>query len=104
MEISKSQPAPGPADYERKQTLVNAERFTTAELKEYERKILAADERISEIECRLFVELRSGIAAKRCDYAGPAPPSRNSTCSPLSQSWPPTATTRARNSMTVASC
>jgi DNA mismatch repair protein MutS len=52
-----------PADYERKQTLVNAERFTSAELKEYERKILAADERIAEIENRLFVELRSGVAA-----------------------------------------
>ncbi len=51
------------ADYERKQTLVNAERFTSPELKEYERKILAADERIAEIECRLFVELRSGVAA-----------------------------------------
>jgi len=53
-----------PADYERKQTLVNAERFTSAELKEYERKILAADERICEIEAKLFVELRSDIAAK----------------------------------------
>jgi DNA mismatch repair protein MutS len=42
---------------------VNAERFTSAELKEYERKILAADERIAEIENRLFVELRSGVAA-----------------------------------------
>jgi DNA mismatch repair protein MutS len=63
IEISKSNLHLAPADYERKQTLVNAERFTSPELKEYERKILAADERIEEIECRLFVELRSGVAA-----------------------------------------
>jgi len=56
-----------PADYERKQTLVNAERFTTPELKEYEAKILDAQEKIVEIERRLFAELRSAIAreAKR---------------------------------------
>jgi DNA mismatch repair protein MutS len=52
IEISKTNLHLAPADYERKQTLVNAERFTSAELKEYERKILAADERIVEIENR----------------------------------------------------
>ncbi len=46
-----------------KQTLVNAERFTAPELKEYERKILAADERICEIERQLFIDIRSGVAA-----------------------------------------
>ena len=64
IEISKSNLHLAPADYERKQTLVNAERFTSPELKEYERKILAADERIAEIERDLFLELRTGIAAK----------------------------------------
>jgi DNA mismatch repair protein MutS len=64
MEISKPNLHLAPADYERKQTLVNAERFTCPELKDYERKILAADERIIEIERQLFVDLRSGIAAK----------------------------------------
>src|ERR1700676_3433447 len=63
IEISKVNLHLAPADYERKQTLVNAERFTSVELKEYERKILAADERIAEHEKRLFVELRSGVAA-----------------------------------------
>ena len=62
IEISKVNLHLAPADYERKQTLVNAERFTSPELKEYERKILAADERIAEIESRLFVELREGVA------------------------------------------
>jgi NADH dehydrogenase FAD-containing subunit len=43
---------------------VNAERFTTPELKEYESKILDAQEKIVEIERRLFAELRSAIAAE----------------------------------------
>ena len=64
IEISKANLHLAPADYERKQTLVNAERFTSPELKEYERKILAADERILEIERQLFIEIRSSIAAK----------------------------------------
>ncbi len=64
IEISKANLHLAPADYERKQTLVNAERFTSTELKEYERKILAADERIVEIERQLFVDIRSGVAAK----------------------------------------
>jgi DNA mismatch repair protein MutS len=64
IEISKANLHNAPADYERKQTLVNAERFTSPELKDYERKVLAADERILEIERQLFVEIRSSIAAK----------------------------------------
>jgi len=64
IEISKPNLHLAPNDYERKQTLVNAERFTSPELKEYERKILAADERISEIERQLFIDLRSSIAGK----------------------------------------
>jgi DNA mismatch repair protein MutS len=63
IEISKPNLHLAPADYERKQTLVNAERFTSPELKEYERKILAADERILEIERQLFVDVRSSVAA-----------------------------------------
>jgi DNA mismatch repair protein MutS len=62
IEISKPNLHLAPADYERKQTLVNAERFTSPELREYERKILAADERILEIERQIFVDLRSGVA------------------------------------------
>jgi len=58
IEITKANLAAAPADYERKQTLVNAERFTTPELKEYERKILTAHDRSTEIERRIFAELR----------------------------------------------
>jgi DNA mismatch repair protein MutS len=64
IEISRANLHLSPADYERKQTLVNAERFTTPELKEYESKILDAQEKIVEIERRIFAELRSAIAAE----------------------------------------
>ena len=61
IEITKANLALAPADYERKQTLVNAERFTTPELKDYERKILTAHDRCIEIEKRIFAELRKFV-------------------------------------------
>jgi DNA mismatch repair protein MutS len=62
IEISKSNLSRVPADYERRQTLVNAERFTTPQLKEWERKILGAEERILEIETELFGQIRAAVA------------------------------------------
>ncbi|MGH9503870.1 MAG: DNA mismatch repair protein MutS [Terriglobales bacterium] len=64
LEVSKANSHLAPPDYERKQTLVNAERFTTPELKEYESKILDAQEKIVDIERRLFADLRSAIAGE----------------------------------------
>ena len=64
IEISKANQHLAPPDYDRKQTLVNAERFTSPELKDYERKVLDADQRILEIERRLFREIRESIAAQ----------------------------------------
>ncbi len=64
LEVSKPNLHLVPQDYERKQTLVGAERFTTPELKEYEAKILDAQEKIVDIERRLFTELRTAIAAE----------------------------------------
>jgi DNA mismatch repair protein MutS len=64
IEVSKPNLHLVPQDYERKQTLVGAERFTTPELKEYEAKILDAQEKIVEIERRLFTELRTAIASE----------------------------------------
>ena len=61
IEITKANLAMAPADYERKQTLVNAERFTTPELKEYEVKILTAHDRCIEIERRNFADLRKSV-------------------------------------------
>jgi DNA mismatch repair protein MutS len=64
LEISKANLHLAPPDYERRQTLVNAERFTTPELKEYEAKILDAQEKLVAIERRIFAELRAAIAGE----------------------------------------
>ena len=63
IEISKANLHLAPGDYERKQTLVNAERFTTPELKDYERKVLDAEEKILALERNLFGEVRQFAAA-----------------------------------------
>jgi DNA mismatch repair protein MutS len=62
IEISRANMHLAPADYERKQTLVNAERFTTPELKDYERKVLDAEEKILALERDLFAEVRKFAA------------------------------------------
>jgi len=64
IEISRGESANAPENYIRKQTLVNAERYITPELKEYETLVLNAEERILEIETRLFKELCAQIAAQ----------------------------------------
>ena len=64
LEISKSNLHLVPTDYERRQTLANAERFSTPELKQYEAKILDAEEKIVEIERRIFSGLRSRISGE----------------------------------------
>src|SRR5436305_2625723 len=64
LEVTKPNLHLVPADFERKQTLVNAERFTSPELKQYESKVLEPEEKIVEIERRLFSELRAAIAGE----------------------------------------
>jgi DNA mismatch repair protein MutS len=64
IEVSKANQHLVPRDYDRKQTLVGAERFVTPELKEYEEKILTAEEKILEIEKNLFQEIRNRIAGQ----------------------------------------
>jgi len=59
LEVSKLHHEKVPATYIRKQTLVNAERYTTLELEEIEEKILGAEERIGKLEYELFQELRT---------------------------------------------
>jgi DNA mismatch repair protein MutS len=54
LEVSKANAARVPDDYERRQTLANAERFTTPSLKEYEAKVLGAEERILQMESEMF--------------------------------------------------
>ena len=58
IEISKANLHLAPSDYERKQTLVNAERFTTPELKDLESKVLDAEEKMLALEREIFQQLR----------------------------------------------
>lgn len=64
IEVSKGASARVPEDYERRQTLTNAERYTTPELKDWERRVLGAEERIVELETTIFAEVRSQVAAE----------------------------------------
>jgi DNA mismatch repair protein MutS len=64
IEISKSNLHAVPADYLRKQTIAGGERYITPALKDYEEKVLGADERILERELQLFESLRQAIAAE----------------------------------------
>jgi len=64
IEISKSNLHAVPGDYQRKQTIAGGERFTTPALKDYEEKVLGADERILERELEVFEDLRRRVAAE----------------------------------------
>ena len=62
IEVTKANLANVPPDFIRKQTLANAERFITPELKEYEDKVLGAEEKILDLESRLFQQVRGTVA------------------------------------------
>src|SRR5689334_13514531 len=64
IEVSKANAARVPAEYERRQTLANAERFTTPELRDWEKKVLGAEERIVQLETELFTDVCRQIAAE----------------------------------------
>ena len=64
IEITKSNLASVPPDYIRRQTLANAERYVTDELKNYEEKVLGAEERICSLEFTLFQEIRELVSAQ----------------------------------------
>jgi DNA mismatch repair protein MutS len=63
IEVSNAHGAKVPPDYLRRQTLVGAERYVTAELKEYESRVLGAEERIGRLEFELFGQVRAEVAA-----------------------------------------
>jgi DNA mismatch repair protein MutS len=63
LEVTNTHQAKVPDRYIRKQTLKNAERYITPELKEYEEKVLTADEKAKELEYELFLELRDAVHA-----------------------------------------
>jgi DNA mismatch repair protein MutS len=64
IEVSKANSARVPPDYERRQTLANAERYTTPELKALEAKVLGAEDRIAPLETEIFCRICSRIAAE----------------------------------------
>ncbi len=64
IEVSKANATRVPANYERRQTLANAERYTTPELKDWEKKVLGAEERIIQLETELFNDLCRQVAAE----------------------------------------
>jgi DNA mismatch repair protein MutS len=64
IEVTKPNLHKAPDDYERRQTLTNAERFVTPELKEWESKVLGAEERIGDLEQRLFREVRDAVGGE----------------------------------------
>jgi DNA mismatch repair protein MutS len=64
IEVSRSNLHAVPPDYQRKQTIAGGERFITPALKEYEEKVLGADERILECELEIFDRLRASVAAE----------------------------------------
>lgn len=64
LEVTRANLNAVPEYYQRRQTLANAERFITPELKEYESTILGAEDRLVDLEYNLFVELRNKVAAE----------------------------------------
>ncbi len=64
IEVSKANAARVPVEYERRQTLANAERFTTPELRDWEKKVLGAEERIVQLETELFTGVCRQVAAE----------------------------------------
>ena len=105
IEITRANQHLAPADYERKQTLANAERFTTPELKDYERKVLDAEEKI--------LDARKGIVRRSARPRGrPGParegrrrrPWRSWTWPPRWRRWPPRTAIPARRFPKTARC
>ncbi len=72
LEITRTHQDKVPEDYIRKQTLVNAERYITPELKEYEEKVLAAEEKIEALEKELFKDLQQQVLTQARQIQGNA--------------------------------
>ena len=101
LEVTKANLDKVPEDYVRKQTLTNAERYFTPELKEWEEKVFGAEDRMEKLEAELFGEVRRRVAAEvsRCPASrrrGPGPPA--STSSPPWPTWRSSGSTSVRRS------
>lgn len=64
LEVTKANVDKVPDDFVRKQTLTNAERYFTPELKEWEEKVFGAEDRIAQLESELFADIRSGVSGE----------------------------------------
>ncbi len=92
-----------PGDYIRKQTLANAERYITPALKEYEAMVLGAEDKIKELEFKLFSALRDAVAMEAERHAAIGPPAgADSMCWPILPKSP-RATAIAARCVTAAS-
>ncbi|HPE84854.1 MAG TPA: DNA mismatch repair protein MutS, partial [Chlamydiales bacterium] len=67
IEVSRGQADKMPETFHKRQTLINTERFISPELKEYEEKILTADEKILNLEAKLYEEIKTRVLEKRSD-------------------------------------
>src|SRR5688572_6212469 len=72
IEVSKGNATRVPAEYDRRQTLTNAERFTTPELRDWEKKVLGAEERIIQLEVEIFNDVCRQVAAETKRIQGTA--------------------------------
>lgn len=72
LEVTRPNLSLVPDRYERRQTLVNAERFVTPELKEYEALVLGAEEKMAALEYELFLEIREAVGASAARLQGAA--------------------------------
>lgn len=72
IEVSKGNVSRVPDEYERRQTLTNAERYTTPELRDWEKKVLGAEERIGQLEAELFNDICRQVAAETKRIQGTA--------------------------------
>ena len=96
IEISKSNLGNVPADYHRKQTIAGGERYITPALKEYEEKVLGADERISSARSRFSRRCAPRLPPRRRASRTRHAAWRRSTCWRRSPRPPPSPTTRSR--------
>jgi DNA mismatch repair protein MutS len=80
LEVTKANLASVPGDWERKQTLVGAERYVTKALKEHESHVLGAEERLRALEVHLFEELLAAVAEHHASLARTGPCAREPRC------------------------
>ena len=86
LEVTRANLSRVPEDFIRKQTLANAERYFTLELKEWEEKVFDAEDRIARLEQTLFLRVRAELALRRAAHPGGQPEDRSAGCA--GHAWP----------------